>query len=74
MSPNARYPSDLTDAQWALVDSLLSDEIPALSSGSPETRDGERGALRRSHRLCVASAPQGLPAVKDRLLVVRSLA
>lgn len=28
MSPTARYPSDLTDAQWGLVDPLLSDEIP----------------------------------------------
>ena len=30
MSANTRYPSDLTDARWGLVDPLLSDEIPGV--------------------------------------------
>ena len=69
------YPSDVTDAQWALIE-------PQLPPGtSRRTTPQDRPAGRRRchllhppHRLPVALSPQGLPAQEHRLAVLRRVA
>ena len=62
-----RYPSDLTDAEWAHIEPL----IPPGKPGGGKRRVGyPRGDQRRDvhsqHRLPVARAAQGFAAQKHR--------
>ena len=65
----ARYPSDLTDAEWARLEPL----IPAAKPGGRPRKTDMRAAMNAillpaAHRLPVAlSAARRLPAALDRL-------
>ena len=62
-----RYPSDLTDAEWAHIEPLIP---PGLPGGGKTVRRYPRGDQRRDvhseHRLPVARAAQGFAAQKHR--------
>jgi hypothetical protein len=57
-----RYPSDLTDAEWAYVAPLIP---PAKRGGNKRTvdiREVMNGVMYLEHRLSVACVAQGLAA------------
>ena len=60
-----RYPSDLTDAEWQLVEPLIP---PAKRGGDKRGVDGARGGQRRDvcteHGLPMALHPKGPAAAK----------
>ena len=62
-----RYPSDLTDAEWAHIEPLIP---PGKPGGGNTARRYPRGDQRRDghseHRLPVARAAQGFAAQKHR--------
>ena len=62
-----RYPSDLTDAEWAHIEPLIP---PGKPGGGKTARRYPRGDQRRDvhseHRLPVARAAQGFAAQKHR--------
>ena len=62
-----RYPSDLTDAEWAHIEPLIP---PGKPGGGISARRYPRGDQRRDvhseHRLPVARAAQGFAAQKHR--------
>ena len=62
-----RYPSDLTDAEWAHIEPLIP---PGKPGGGKRRRRYPRGDQRRDvhseHRLPVARAAQGFAAQKHR--------
>ena len=62
-----RYPSDLTDAEWAHIEPLIP---PGKPGGRQTARRYPRGDQRRDvhseHRLPVARAAQGFAAQKHR--------
>ena len=62
-----RYPSDLTDAEWAHIEPLIP---PGKPGGGQTARRYPRGDQRRDvhseHRLPVARAAQGFAAQKHR--------
>ena len=64
-----RYASDLTDAEWELVEPYLP---PAADDGS--ARGGERNPVPAQERLSVASAAEGVSATLDRTAVFLCLA
>src|SRR6516225_2767053 len=58
-----RYASDLTDAEWALIEPHMP---PAKRLGRPretELRDARCDLVYRADRLSVANAAEGVPAV-----------
>ena len=62
-----RYPSDLTDAEWAHIEPL----IPSGKPGGGKRRVAIREVIKRrdvhsEHRLPVARAAQGFAAQKHR--------
>jgi hypothetical protein len=63
----SRYPSDLTDAEWALVGPMIP---PAKRGGRPREVDvrevPERDFVRAFHRLPVAGAAEGFAAEEHR--------
>ena len=56
-----RYPSDLTDEEWSLVEPLIP---PAKRGGRKRRGGGERGDVCAEHRLPVAIHPQGSAATE----------
>ena len=69
-----RYPSDLTDEEWALVEPLIP---PAKRGGNKRTvnmREVVNGAdVCFEHRLPVAGDPEGLAAALDGVRLFRSV-
>src|ERR1700758_4879744 len=69
-----RYPSDLTDVEWAHVEPLIP---PAKRGGNrrhvDEARGRQRPDVRPQHRLPVARRPEGPAAAFDALRLLRSL-
>ena len=67
------YPSDLTDAQWAILEPLLP---PAAPCGRPRKTDLRRGRRRhllpQPQRLHLAGLAPRLPALEDRLQLLHS--
>lgn len=73
MPPPLRYPSDLSNEQWALLEPLLaSPEKRGRPSKWPQRRmaDAVFYLLRSGaeERMCLADAPARVPAVADTLL------
>ena len=70
-----RYPTDLTDGQWAVIEPLLP---PPSTGGRPEKHprrgDRERDFVCVAYRVCVADAATRLSAVADGLLVFQAVA
>ena len=66
-----RYPSDLTDDEWAHVAPLIP---PAKPGGNKRTVDirnsDERGHVRLEHGLPVACAAQGPAAARARCTTI----
>src|SRR5947209_2575916 len=70
-----RYPSDVTDEEWAILGPLLYPERPR--TGRPprgSARCGGCELLRAADRLPVAVPAGGLPEVGDGVLVLQALA
>ena len=69
------YPSDLTDAQWALIEPHLPPEPGGGRPRKTDLRDVVDAIFYITpHRLPVALSPQGLPAQEHRLAVLRPVA
>jgi hypothetical protein len=68
-----RYPSDLTNEEWALVEPLIP---PARRGGAKRTvdvREVANGLICAEHRLPVAGDPQGPTTALDDLRLFRSV-
>ena len=75
MQARSRYPTDLTDRQWRLIEGL----VPAIKPGGRPEVHARREIVNAvlyldSHRVRTADAAQGLPAVADRVHVFCGLA
>src|SRR5688500_12178601 len=73
-----RYPSDTTDAEWEILEALLPPPASTTPTGGPSggasaPRDRGRDPLPGRQRLQVASPALGLPALEDRLRILRPL-
>ena len=68
-----RYPSDLTDEEWKLVEALIP---PAKRGGDKRTvdiREVVNALVRSVHGLSVARDPEGLAAALDGAWLFRYL-
>ena len=62
-----RYPSDLTDAEWAHIEPLIPPGKPGGGKRRVAIREGDqRRDVHSEHRLPVARAAQGFAAQKHR--------
>ena len=78
MAAKRRYPSDLTDRQWAMVEPLLP-QVKGKGPGGRPLEHPRREIVNAilyvtRQRLLVAHAAHGLPAVADGLPLFRRLA
>jgi transposase len=63
-----RYPSDMTDREWARLEPLIPPAKPGASAHDRYARSDQRHPLSSSHRLPVAlSSSRGISAAFDRL-------
>ena len=70
----ARYPTDLTDSQWAFLAPLIP---PAKAGGRPRSTDMREVVNAVFYVLrggCLAPAAEGLPALSDGLRLLSKLA
>ena len=61
-----RYPSDLTDAEWAHIEPLIPPGKPGGGKRRVDPRGDQRRDVHSEHRLPVARAAQGFAAQKHR--------
>jgi transposase len=59
-----RYPSDLTDDEWNVIESLIPRARPGGNKRSVEVRAVINGAIHPEHRMPVARDPQGPSATQ----------
>ena len=70
-----QYFTDLTDAQWQILEPFFSQAIQARTQGGLRaTIGGQRHFVCRSHRLSVANASTRFSSLKNRLSDILSLA
>src|SRR5712692_6736503 len=60
-----RYASDVTDAEWALIEPHMPAAKPLGRPRDTELRDVGRDLVYRADRLSVADAAEGLSSVHD---------
>ena len=75
MSRTSPYPSELSDAEWALLEPLLqSSERRARTPKWPARRVADAVFYSAQKRLRLADAPQRVPALADGLLPLLEVA
>ena len=66
-----RYETDLTDAEWALIEPLMPGRAPRAAAGVAAARDPQRDLLRAARRDRLAAAAERPAAAEHGLRLVR---
>src|SRR5215210_5273921 len=69
-----RYETDLTDAEWALIEPLMPKPLARGRPGMASARGYERDLLCAARRRCVAATPNRSAASDDRVPMVQRVA